>query len=84
MMATDWSPAEDMRPGPRFQVVQPEKTARGDIYTFVVKFRSQQIEPGEADVPCYTQMTIRDCSGEYITTEGRIYSPPKPDTEDDA
>ena len=76
---TDWSPAEDLRPGLRFQRTQPEKTARGDVYTFVVTFRSQQLKPSEQDLPCYTQMAIRDCSGEFITTEGRIYSPPRED-----
>lgn len=79
----EWTPAEDLRPGLRFQRTQPEKTPRGDVYTFVVTFRSTELKPHEADLPCYTQMSIRDYSGEYITTEGRIYSPPA-STEDDA
>lgn len=81
---SDWSPAEDLRPGPRFQRTQPEKTGRGDIYTFVVKYRHAEIEPNDPDMPCYTQMAIRDCSGQYITTHGRIYSPPKDDKDDGA
>lgn len=76
---TDWSPAEDLRPGLKFRTRQPEPTPRGDIYTFVVTFRSHDIEPDEPDLPCYTQMAIRDCSGEYITTHGRIWSPPRED-----
>ncbi len=76
---TDWSPGEDLRPGIRFQRTQPEKTPRGDIYTFVVTFRSGELEPDEHDLPCYIQMTIRDCSDELITTLGRIYSPPRED-----
>lgn len=80
----DWSPAEDLRPGLRLGIAQPEKTPRGDLYTFVVKFRSTDLEPGEDEVSCYTQMTIRDCSGEYITTEGRYYTPPRQEPEDGA
>jgi hypothetical protein len=83
MTMTDWSPAEDLRPAIRFAAVQPEKTARGDVYTFVVTFRSRDLRPDHPDLPCYTQMQIRDCSGEFITTEGRIYTPPA-DREDGA
>lgn len=73
-MATEWSPAEDLRPG--MQLGPKLKTARGEIYAFIVTFRSVDLEPDKPDVSCYTQMTVRDCSGEYITTEGRFYSPP--------
>lgn len=81
IVMSEWSFAEDMRPGQRFQRTQPEKTARGDVYTFIVTFRSRELKPDEVDLPCYTQMAIRDCSGEYITTEGRIYSPPREDDQ---
>lgn len=81
MTMADWSPAEDRRPGHPFQRTQPEKTGRGDIYTFVVTYRHVELKPAEPDMPCYTQMQIRDCSGQLITTHGRVYSPPR---EDDA
>ena len=80
-MATDWSPQEDLRPGPRFSAQQPEKTGRGEIYTFVVKFNSSELKPTSPDLPCYMQMKIRDCSGQLITTKGRIYSPPRADED---
>lgn len=80
---TDWSPAEDRRPAFAFSRQQPEKTARGDVYTLIVVFRSREIEPDERDVPCYTQLVIcEDSGGKLITTHGRIYSPSI--TEDDA
>jgi hypothetical protein len=77
----EWNPAEDMRPGPRFQKVQPEKTPRGDVWVFVVKFRSVHLKPEEHDLPCYMQMMIRFDGNDYITTEGRIYSPPREDED---
>lgn len=81
---TDWSPAEDLRPGIRFQEQQPEMTARGELWTFVVVFRGSQLyELGLGDFTCYTQMTVRDCSGEYVTDHRRIYSPSQ-ESEDGA
>lgn len=64
-MASDWSPAEDLRPAIAFNRKQPERTARGDVWTQIVVF------PWPA--PGWTQMTIRDCSGEYLIGHGRVY-----------
>lgn len=64
----DWSFAEDRRPGMQFLRTQPERTMRGEIWTWLVTF----------DWPSrgYTQMTVRDCSGEIIVDHGRIYAIP--------
>lgn len=64
-MATEWSPAEDLRPALPLLREQPEHTARGDVWTQIVVF------PWPA--PGYTQMTIRDCSGEFLIGHGRVY-----------
>lgn len=61
----DWTPAEDLRPALALIKKQPEKTARGDVWTQVVVF------PWPA--PGYTQMTIRDCAGDYLIGHGRVY-----------
>lgn len=71
----DWSPAEDMRPAIPLTGEQPEKTARGFVWTQIVVF------PWPA--PGYTQMTIRDCGGEYLLGHGRVY-PPRAEEEDGA
>ena len=77
----DWSFSADRRPAMAFVHPQPEKTPRGDVYTWVVTFRSVEIDPQQRDVPCYTQMAIREWSGDLITTHGRIYSPPEKDED---
>ena len=61
----DWSPAEDRRPAIPMTKAQPEKTARGYVWTQIVVF------PWPA--PGYTQMTIRDCSGDLLLGHGRVY-----------
>ena len=77
-MAIDWSPGEDLRPGAQLSRQQPEDTPQGKLWTFVVRFRSNELEPNEPDLPCYVQMAIlREKHTEKdITTEGRIYTPP--------
>jgi hypothetical protein len=65
IVMSDWSPAEDLRPAIPLLKEQPEKSPRGDVWTQVVVF------PWPA--PGYTQMTIRDCSGEYRIGHGRVY-----------
>lgn len=63
---SDWSPAEDLRPGIPMTTTQPEKTARGDVWTQMVAFNWP--------APGWTQMTIRDCSGEILIGHGRVYA----------
>lgn len=82
-MAAEWTPAEDLRPGKSFLAAQPEKTGRGDVWTWIISFRSGELKPYSEDVQCYQQFQVRDCSGQYITTEGRIYSPPTPSEPED-
>lgn len=65
-MAIDWSPGEDLRPGAKLLREQPEKTARGLTWTQVVWFELDGAK-------CYTQLTIRDCSGEVLLGHGRIW-----------
>jgi hypothetical protein len=75
-MGVDWSPAEDLRPGMRFAKTQPERTARGDIWTQVICFNWP--------APGFTQMTIRDCSGELLIGHGRVYAIPGKEEDDGA
>jgi hypothetical protein len=82
-MATDWTDAQDRKPGSNFLREQPEKSGRGPIWTWVISFRSAYLKPHEPDVLCYQQFQIRDCSGQYITTQGRIYTPPRKEEEED-
>jgi hypothetical protein len=72
-----------MRPGKSFLAVQPEQTGRGSIWTWIISFRSNELQPYAADVACYQQFQVRDCSGQILTTEGRIYSPPQPSEPED-
>ena len=68
-MTRDWSPAEDLRPGMPFQKVQPERTARGQVWTHVVSFR---LEP---DSPMtHTQQTVRSVNGDLLIGHGRVYA----------
>lgn len=72
---SDWSFAEDMRPAVALMKIQPEHTARGKVWTQLVAFNWP--------APGYTQMTIREVSGDYLLGHGRVYEIPKPDGEDD-
>jgi hypothetical protein len=83
-MAIEWTPGEDLRPGRSFVRDQPEKTGRGDIWTWIIAFGSTELKPSNPSVRCYQQFQVRDCSGQYITTEGRIYSPESEEAEDGA
>lgn len=74
-MAAEWTPGEDLRPGAQFIRDQPEKTGRGEIWTWIISFRSAELKPSDPNIRCYQQFQVRDCSGQYITTVGRIYSP---------
>ena len=65
-MATEWSPGEDLRPGAQLLRDQPEKTARGPVWTQLTWFELDGAK-------CYTQLTIRDCSGELLLGHGRIW-----------
>ena len=73
-MTGDWSNAEDRRPGLALVKPQPEKTARGKVWTQLVTFHWP--ERG------YTQMTIREVGDQYLFNHGRIY--PIPQDEDGA
>lgn len=61
----EWSPNEDRRPAAQTFSPQPEKTARGEIWTQYVRF--------DWPAPGYTYMTIRDCSGQFLIGHGRVY-----------
>ena len=68
----DWSPAEDLRPGPRLIREQPEQTPQGRMWTQVVTFHWP--------APGYTQMTIREDGETFCIGHHRVYHI---DTEDD-
>lgn len=65
MAARDWSFAEDMRPGIPFTKEQPERTARGDVWTWIVAFNWP--------APGISQVTIRECSGDLLIDHGRVW-----------
>lgn len=71
-MASEWNPAEDLRPGTKLLREQPEKTARGFVWTQLTWF---ELDGAKA----YTQLSIRDVSGEIRISHGRIW----PVTEED-
>ena len=67
MEANEWTPGEDFRRGIQMFRVQPEKTARGDVWTQLIWF--------ELDGKKYhTQLTVRDCQGEVLIGHGRVYA----------
>ena len=74
-MLTEWSPGEDLRPGTRLLKRQPEITTRGRVWTQIAWFELNGAR-------CYTQLTIRECSGELLLGHGRIW--PYVDDEDSA
>lgn len=65
-MAAEWTPGEDLRPGAKLLRTQPELTARGKVWTQLVWFELDRAK-------CYTQLTVRDCSGEWLIGHGRIW-----------
>lgn len=65
-MLSDWSAGEDLRPGTRLLRTQPEVTARGRVWTQITWFELNGSK-------CYTQLTIRDCSGQWLLGHGRIW-----------
>ena len=65
-MLTEWSAGEDLRPGTRLLRDQPETTTRGKVWTQLTWF---ELDGTKA----YTQLTIRECSGEYLLGHGRIW-----------
>lgn len=65
-MGTEWSPAEDMRPGVQMFRVQPESTHRGKVWTQLVWFELDGSQ-------YYTQLKIRECSGDILVEHGRIW-----------
>ena len=73
---SDWSYAEDMRPAVPLMKVQPERTARGDVWTQIVVFNWP--------APGYTQLRIRECAGDLLIGHGRVYQITMPETEDGA
>ena len=66
MAADEWTPGEDFRRGVQMFRVQPEETSRGRVWTQLVWF---ELEGSKA----YTQLTIRDCSGDVLIGHGRIW-----------
>lgn len=69
----DWTPAEDLRPAIPLLKVQPEHTSRGKVWTQMVAFNWP--------APGYTQMTIREVSGDYLLGHGRVYEITKDDED---
>lgn len=67
----EWSPAEDLRPAMPMVNTQPEKTARGNVWTQIVAFNWP--------APGWTQMTIRDDDGTLRLGHGRVYEISKED-----
>jgi hypothetical protein len=65
-MLSEWSPGEDLRPGTRLLRNQPEKSARGLVWTQITWF---ELDGAKA----YTQLTIREVSGDYLLGHGRIW-----------
>ena len=65
-MVPDWSPQEDLRPGVQMLRVQPEKTARGQVWTQLIWFELDGKK-------YYTQLTIRDCQDEWLLGHGRVW-----------
>lgn len=65
-MAAEWSPHEDLRPAASLVRVQPELTARGKVWTQLVWFELNGTK-------AYTQLTIRDCQGEWLLGHARIW-----------
>ena len=65
-MLSEWSAGEDLRPGTRLVREQPEVTARGRVWTQITWF---ELNGAKA----YTQLTIREVSGEYLLGYGRVY-----------
>jgi hypothetical protein len=63
---TDWSPAEDMRPGLALIRTQPEITPRGLVWTQLAMFELNGVR-------AYTQLKIRDCSGDLLLDHGQIW-----------
>ena len=69
-MDTEWSPGEDLRPGAQLLRKQPEVTARGRVWTQLVWF---EIHDGYLDGRFYTQLMIRETSGDLLIDNGRIW-----------
>lgn len=65
-MGTEWSPHEDRRRGVQMFRVQPEVTARGKVWTQLVWFELDGKK-------YYTQLTLRECSGDYLIGHGRVW-----------
>lgn len=71
-MAAEWTPGEDLRPGAKLLREQPEMTARGKVWTQLAWFELDGAK-------CYTQLSIREVSGDVLVSHGRIW----PVTEED-
>ena len=76
-MAGDWSPAEDLRPGAPFSRVV---STGGRVYTVPMTLTWQLPETDKA-VACWTWFTVRECNGDVIIEDRRVYATAPP--EDD-
>ena len=79
---SDWSPDEDGKPGRAMVRTQPEITAKGETYTWLVTYQHRQLKPSEPEMTCCTQMTICKTGDQIIPDHGRVW-PLHPQTEDD-
>jgi hypothetical protein len=72
---TDWSPAEDMRPGVQLTRKQPELTSRGRLWTQLtfLELNGFRLDGGVVyGLKAYTQLKIRDCDGDVLVGHGDI------------
>lgn len=67
-MAAEWSRDEDRQPGKALVRPQPELTAKGYQWTWL-------IEVGWP-APVKVQVYIRDCGGQLLIDHGRVFPPP--------
>ena len=84
-MGTDaWSKEEDRQPGKQIIRVQPEMTARGEIYTQRVTYWHRQLKPDEPDFECSVLIKIRKCAGDYLFDHGTVWPVRREDENDGA
>lgn len=74
-MAAEWSREEDRQPGKPLVRPQPELTARGEQWTWLIEV--------DWPAPLKVQVYIRDCSGQFLIDHCRVV-PPQDADEDGA
>lgn len=82
-MGTEWSREEDRQPGAVLVRPQPEKTARGYVYTQLCKFHHRQLKPDEPDFECAVQIMIRDDGRDFLFDYGNVFPVVRREDEND-